>query len=209
PAGYTTNFTNQYGSLFANNYITYTQLPTYNISQCAAFCDATSGCQAFNIYFERDPIQDPGSACPNPTSSTMVRCALWGSQVSAAQAGNIGEWRTDFMVVVQGSNGYNKNPIPATVSGFNAPVPLSGAVDVSSITSGRTPFAGAQFYTQSFSPQLCADFCTNTTATNKATARTAGLSSYTPCNFFNALSISVNGLAQGTYCQAYSSDVSS
>ncbi|KAG8629348.1 hypothetical protein KVT40_003213 [Elsinoe batatas] len=188
PAGYTTNFTNQYGSLFANNYITYTQLPTYNISQCAAFCDATSGCQAFNIYFERDPIQDPGSACPNPTSSTMIRCALWGSQVSTSQAGNIGEWRTDFMVVVQGSNGYNKNPTPATVSGFNAPIPLGGA---------------------SFTPQLCADFCTNTTATNKATARTAGLSSYTPCNFFNALSISVNGVAQGTYCQAYSSDVSS
>lgn len=128
PAGYTTNFTNQYGSLFANNYITYQQLPSYNITQCASLCDSTPGCQAFNIYFERDPVQDPGSACPNPSSSTMVRCALWGSQVSLSQAQNIGEWRTDFMVVIQGSNGYNKNPTPAAISGFNAPVALGGAV---------------------------------------------------------------------------------
>ncbi|PNS14701.1 hypothetical protein CAC42_1723 [Sphaceloma murrayae] len=203
PANYVTSFTNEYGSLFNNAYLGYYQLPTYNTSACAAICDGVSACAGFNIYFERNPIIKPGADCRNPAAATSVRCALWGNAVNATQAKNIGQWRTDFMVVIQGSNGYNKNPTPATVSGFKAPVALSGAVDASALTT--TPFLRAEFYNQAFNPQLCADLCTSTTAANK---KAATGTTYTSCNYFNVLDLSLNGASQGTYCQLYSADVS-
>jgi len=42
PAGYTANFTGQFGSMYANNYIGYYLLPSYDVSQCSAYCDATA-----------------------------------------------------------------------------------------------------------------------------------------------------------------------
>jgi len=211
PAGYTNSFTNAYGSLFANNYMDAFDLSSYNASACAAYCNSEPGCVAFNLYFERQPSVWPADQCSNPSAMTGIRCALWGSQINAAQAQNVGQWRTNFMVVIQGSNGYNKNPAAPSVAGYAAAVPLSGAVDTRSLVASGVsdPFLSSTFNTGAFDPRVCANLCTSTTATNKQAAIAAGASSYKPCNFFNAVQLSLNGVSQGTYCQLYSYDVSS
>jgi len=62
--------------------------------------------------FERDPIVVPGtgSGCTNPGSTTNIKCALFGTNVTAAAAINVGQYRSSFHVVIAGSNGYNLIP---------------------------------------------------------------------------------------------------
>lgn len=82
-------------------------LMSYNTTQCAGYCNSTTGCEAINIYFERDPVVNPGPNCPNPPASTNIKCTLWGSPVSAATATNEGQYRDQFEVVIAGSDGFN------------------------------------------------------------------------------------------------------
>ena len=90
----------------APNYLTFVTLDKYEPLSCAAYCDKTNGCSAFNIYFERDPSKTPNAEdCPNPPSTTNIKCALWGNVVTSQQATNTGQWRNDFQIVVAGSSG--------------------------------------------------------------------------------------------------------
>ena len=83
-----------------------TTLKSYDVLTCASKCDQADGCQAFNIYIERDPSVDPNAQdCPNPPSTTNYKCTLWGAPVAASQADNKGQWRDSFQVVIAGSNG--------------------------------------------------------------------------------------------------------
>ncbi|GAM91314.1 hypothetical protein ANO11243_093630 [Dothideomycetidae sp. 11243] len=210
PAGYSTSFTNAYGSLFANNYLTAYDLPSYNASACAAYCNAYPSCTAFNVYIERQPSLYPADSCSNPSAITGIRCALWNDTVTASQAQNVGQWRVNFMVVIQGSNGYNKNPASSTISGYQAAVPLAGAVDVRPLiaTGATDPTVASGFVTSGNSAQQCASLCTNATTSARNAAISSGATSYSPCNYFNTVQISVNGAVQGTYCQLYTQDVS-
>lgn len=65
-----------------------------------------NGCVSVNVYFERDPKVDPGKGCPNPPSTTYIKCALWGAPIRANDAINTGQYRDQFQVVIAGSNGY-------------------------------------------------------------------------------------------------------
>lgn len=199
PAGYSTAFTNAYGSIVASNYLGFYPLSAYDPSACANICNGVAACQAFNIYYERTPSLTPGTSCRNPSAASEVRCTLYGSKLDVSQTTNVGSWRFDFMVVVQGSNGYNKNALPSTPSGYSAPIPLAGAVDVSQTPALVNSYINSNFYlTTAFNPQVCADMCTAATVAN----------SLKPCNYFNALEINLNGIFQGTYCQLYNQDVS-
>jgi len=62
--------------------------------------------------YERDPLVVPGtgSGCTNPASTTNIKCALFGTNVTAAAAINVGQYRSQFHVVIAGSNGYNLIP---------------------------------------------------------------------------------------------------
>merc|ERR1711939_1221564 len=62
------------------------KMATWATTSCGQYCDNASGCNAFNIYFERDPLLNPAPACPNPLPTTNIKCSLWGSSVSAATA---------------------------------------------------------------------------------------------------------------------------
>lgn len=209
PAGYTTNFTGQYGSLFANNYLGYYQISAYSPSTCSGICDSISSCKGFNLYFERDPVVNPAPTCANPTAGVMVRCAIWGSQISSAQAKNIGEWRTDFMVIITGSNGYLKNTAPAAISGYTGPTALAGLVNVNSL-NGKNVVAGSGYYPGAYDPSQCATLCASTSAANKLAAAAAGNTTYAACNYVNSAILSVSGVAQGTYCSLYTTaDVAS
>jgi hypothetical protein len=107
PDGYQKTFTNLRASNNANGYLGYTTLPRYDVTACSKRCNAISGCQAFNIYFERDPKVEPASGdyCRNPPSTTNIKCAFWGGPVTEDNAVNTGQWRKDFQIVIAGSNG--------------------------------------------------------------------------------------------------------
>jgi hypothetical protein len=106
PDGYTQVFVNLKGSLSASNYMGLTTLTSFDTLTCASLCDRASGCQAFNMYIERDPSLGPNAQnCPNPPSTTNYKCTLWGAPVSAGEATNTGQWRDSFQVVITASNG--------------------------------------------------------------------------------------------------------
>ena len=84
----------------SNVYMGYYELKSYDPASCTALCDSTSGCVGTNLYFERDPSLLPAAACPNPAALTVIKCALWGSPVTAAQATNDGQYQEQFHVLV-------------------------------------------------------------------------------------------------------------
>lgn len=108
PPGYTAAFRNEDGATSQANYMGFYTLESYNTTQCGELCDNAGGCQAFNIYFERDPLLNPAPACPNPPPTTNIKCSLWGSPVSDDTATNRGQFRQQFQVLIQGSDGFNK-----------------------------------------------------------------------------------------------------
>lgn len=105
PAGYVRSFVNKQASSSANSYLGLHTFDTYNVTACAALCDAIDICTGCNMYFERDPTVNPGPNCPNPPSFTNVKCTLWGSRLTPETATNKGQYRRDFHVVIAGSNG--------------------------------------------------------------------------------------------------------
>ena len=81
-------------------------LTSFDTLECASKCDQAGGCEAFNVYSERDPSVDPNKDnCPNPPSTTNYKCTLWGAPVAVEEATNEGQYRDDFQVVITGSNG--------------------------------------------------------------------------------------------------------
>ena len=106
PDGYALVFNNKQASLSASNYMGLITLQSYDTFDCAQKCDEANGCQAYNLYSERDPALDPNNdQCPNPPSTTNYKCTLWGAPVAVAEATNAGQWRDQFHVVITGSNG--------------------------------------------------------------------------------------------------------
>ena len=106
PDGYSLVFTNLGGALSASNYMGLYTFSSYSTLRCASQCDQEEGCQAFNIYIERDPSLNPSAAnCPNPKSTTQYRCTLWGAPVAADEATNTGQHRNTFQAAITGSNG--------------------------------------------------------------------------------------------------------
>jgi hypothetical protein len=137
PPGYTQSFSNLQGSTGSLGYMGLYTLDSYDVAKCAAKCNAAYPCQAFNIYFERDPTVDPSydDTCPNPPSLTNIKCTLWGYPVYAKTATNTGQWRSQFQVVITGSNGYNKNPAFNTPLGWTGPAVLPGAINAPLLVS--------------------------------------------------------------------------
>lgn len=107
--GYTRSFSELNASVSTSDYMGYYTLTTYNVTGCASFCNSASGCEAFNVFVERDPALNPAAACLNPPSTINYKCTLWGTKIDAAVATNQGQYRENFEVVISGSNGFNKN----------------------------------------------------------------------------------------------------
>ena len=106
PDGYEVAFINWNASLTASDYMGLFTLTSYDTLGCASQCDQASGCQAFNMYIERDPSLNASAAnCPNPPSTTNYKCTLWGAPVSVDEATNFGQYQDSFQVVIAGANG--------------------------------------------------------------------------------------------------------
>ncbi|KAL8700707.1 MAG: hypothetical protein Q9224_000843 [Gallowayella concinna] len=199
-------FVNKDGSLSASKYMGLTTLKTFDPLDCAYLCDRAAGCQAFNLYMERDPTLDPNADdCPNPPSLTNYKCTLWGAPVVAEQATNKGQWRDSFEVAITGSNGYNKATPPPPIEGFVGPASLGGAINAP-LDKGTDTYLGFKYFpfsqSQGYDPQTCADACNDQTGYNSRHPNADG--TFATCSFFNAYALSQNGIPQGLYCSLYS-----
>ncbi|KAL8930048.1 MAG: hypothetical protein Q9172_000133 [Xanthocarpia lactea] len=206
PDGYSVVMQNAFASLSASNYMGLRTLKSYDTLGCASLCDQAPGCQAFNMYIERDPTLAPNvDSCPNPPSTTNFKCTLWGAAVSAAQATNKGQWRASFQVVIAGSNAYNKASPPPAIACYNGPARLAGAINAPLNTQGQNTYMGYKYHpfsqTQGYDVSTCAADCNAQTAYNKRHPAADG--SYQTCVFINAYVLSMNGVPQGLYCSMY------
>lgn len=202
PSGYTRSFVNLHASNNALKYMGFTQLPTYDTASCADKCSTITGCNAFNLYFERDPIVDPGANCTNPSSMTNVKCVFWGGSIDAKTAVNDGQWRSKFRVVIAGSNGYNLASLP-TPGGYTPPSCLEdSAINAPLDCNKDDTFLGSRFFTDTpFDVSLCTAACDATSSYDLAHPPAIG--SPKTCQFINTYILYLNGVAQGQTCAMY------
>ncbi|KAI7266626.1 hypothetical protein KC319_g2784 [Hortaea werneckii] len=145
-------FVDEDGSVSAQSYLGLYTLDSYDANLCAAKCDATNLCTAFNIYAERDPSLNPtkndstaptvwGYDCPNPASMTSYKCTLWGSSIDGSLATNQGGYREDFHVVITASNGYDRtnSTIPPDPTGQVSSPVASSTTLATSVSSASPP----------------------------------------------------------------------
>lgn len=206
PAAYSNVFYNLQGSTQQTGYIGLHTLTSYDVNKCTAYCEASTYCEAFNIYYERDPTVNPNDAsCANPPSLTNIKCTLYGYPISANSATNTGQYRDQFQVVITGSNGYVKNWPAPTLTNFTAPVSLGSCLINAphDPVTGKNTFIGSKaFDTGRYDPSLCAAACQANTLYDK-THPTAGATTYDACNFFNSYISLKNGIPVGTVCSLY------
>ena len=105
PPGYYSTFANLKASNNAYGLLGFRTLDTYDAAACAARCDTDDHCSGFNLYFERSPTVDPGANCADPPSTTAIKCVWWGGLVNKDNALNDGQVRSNFRIVIAGSNG--------------------------------------------------------------------------------------------------------
>ncbi|KAF2211635.1 hypothetical protein CERZMDRAFT_68374 [Cercospora zeae-maydis SCOH1-5] len=206
PSGYTQIFQNLQAAFQGDSYLTYKNLDSYSPEACAAFCDSEK-CSSFNIYFERAPSVNPNTDannqtanCPNPPSTTYIRCALYGAAIDGKGATNSGQFRGQFQVVIAGSNGYSKPNAPISCPGFQPPKALPGGAIGN---KGKDWLLGDKFFAGGFNPNLCRIFSKVQTAKNIAAAKAKGIKNYSPCNSFNAFEVYEEGQMIGTYCKLF------
>ncbi|KEQ81702.1 hypothetical protein M438DRAFT_301898 [Aureobasidium pullulans EXF-150] len=181
----------------------YTLLTSYDAQACADKCTKINGCQAFNIYFERDPTVNPDdSSCSNPASTTQIKCVYWSGPVTNDNANNAGQWRNKFQVVIAGSNGYVNKSI-ATPDGYNAGVYLNNAAINAPLdcTGDDTFLESHVFNNKPFDANLCAAACNSQANYARATAQDGKFTK--ACNFFNTYLLYKNKVNIGQYCALY------
>jgi hypothetical protein len=108
PTGYKQTFKNLQAASTADDYLGYVSLDSYDVTNCTTQCSEKSGCNAVNIYFERDPTLQLAPECPNPPSTTFIKCVFWGGAVTKSNTNNTGNTylANGFQVKIAGSNGY-------------------------------------------------------------------------------------------------------
>lgn len=195
-----TNWINLQGSNGDNTgYLTYisSQLASYDPDQCAAFCEETTNCVSFVIYYERDPElvwpttyapEDP--ACPgyaNSSSVTLVKCAFYSVPLYAGNATNVGQYQDEFHLVVAGSTAFNLEA--PTIDGWTGPVDLEDAALNIPTPVGAHGYIRVQTFPNSnYDPDTCATNCQAITAYN------ARHGSSEECTSFNAYVLYENGV---------------
>jgi hypothetical protein len=202
PSGYVNTFTNLQASNNAFGYMGYTILQSYDTQSCADKCTKIDGCQAFNVYFERDPLSNPDSAdCDNPKSTTQIKCVFWSGPVTSDNANNAGQMRRNFQVVISGSNGYVNQSI-ATPVGYNAGVFLDKyAINAPLSCTGDDTYLETHVFTgQPFDAGLCAAACNSQADYARATVKNGFVKA---CSFYNTYILYKNKKSVGQNCVLY------
>ncbi|KAK8135097.1 carbohydrate-binding -like protein [Apiospora sp. TS-2023a] len=203
------NYVQTFANLTAANndygFLGLVTLTSYDPQACATACDHTNGCSAINIYYERDPTLAPDNdACPNPASTTTIKCVFWGGPVSLDNAGDKGRMISNFQVVMAGSNGYVKKKF-GNLSGYASPlngVAVNAAINAPNDCTGSNTFMGAKTFTSGpFDAGLCAAACAAQTKYNLAHPPATGAPQ--TCQFFNTYMLMKNSISLGQICAMY------
>ncbi|KAF1837759.1 hypothetical protein BDW02DRAFT_627691 [Decorospora gaudefroyi] len=187
-------------------FVGYSSLSSYNVSECAAKCDEHSGCNAFSIFYERLPTIEPGTGCMDPASTTMIKCDLWNGTILPSITLNSGQMRGDFKVVMAGSNAYVKD-IPGSFATDNTlpPVPAGytieqyangGAIIAPTDCNGSETYMGMRYWADG---QLDITRCL-------AACHAAGEGDIygRQCRFINTYIQRRNGVPTSQHCSMYS-----
>jgi hypothetical protein len=204
PNGYTSTFTNELAANNAPGYAGYYALDSYDPDLCAAKCAATDGCASFNIYFERDPTLNITGDCPNPPSTTTIKCALFGGLVAIKNALNPGQWRGDFHLVIAGSNGYVNKDVQ-DIPGYQSDYLGFGAIEAPKNCQGIDTYMGYKQFNitpnATYNVARCAAACEETSAYNLRHALNG--TEIRVCNFFNSYKLNKNGEPHVQICSMY------
>lgn len=202
------------GASSAYAYLGYSQVKTYDVASCEAKRTKKTGCIAFNIYFERDPVVEPSfnGNCENLAAFANIKCSFWGSILEDKTANNYGQWRPGFQVGIAGSNAYTSYSVGGPVDGTaNSPLSLGTSVMNASLRDcvGTWTYMGYKLYTDSsYDPRLCKAACDAQTAYNAKHAPTDGTNPAT-CSAFDSYLLtktnSTGSYLQGQMCTLYTS----
>ncbi|KAI4717469.1 hypothetical protein E4T48_06328 [Aureobasidium sp. EXF-10727] len=192
PTGYVQTMSNLTASNSADKYMGFTLLPTYDVVSCVNQCNAISGCNSVNIYFERDPSVNPdSSACQNPSSTVNIKCVFWGGAVVPANANNFGQWRENFQVLIAGSNGYMKSSYASMLA-----VQATATSSSSSAAASATDAAG-NIYTIYYSSDSTTGAYSNAQASSSYKDCMTACDADSKCNAFTYVG-GTNGVGSGT-----------
>ncbi|KAK6595822.1 hypothetical protein H4I96_10141 [Botrytis cinerea] len=185
PSGYTQTFVDLNAAVTAVTYLGLTTFTTYDVAQCGSLCDSTSLCTVYSL----------------------------GSGVTAESATNTGQMRTDFQVVITGSNGYSKTVTPAPQPGWKPPQQCGGG---NKGHSHPNTCLGQAFFPGPYNPAVCAGYATAQNAKNLSLVSwwmqmVYKFLNYSPfqCKFFNSYMLKKNGKPMGTYCSLFAQSYSS
>ncbi|KAI0523881.1 hypothetical protein F5B22DRAFT_659634 [Xylaria bambusicola] len=202
PNGYALNYRNLNSSSNAYGYMGFALMDSYDTESCASQCTSIYGCHSFNIFFERDPAIQPGDGCPNPKSTTLIKCVFWGGPTSTDNSKNTGFRYYGFDIVIAGSNAYDSVTAPLE-EGYAAPTSLGKAqLNAPMDCGGFDTYLGSKMFTDGpFDPALCAAACTAQSEYNIANPPPTGVAQ--TCQFFNTYLLLKNGLPEGQVCSMY------
>lgn len=204
PKGYIGAFTNKLAANNAPGYAGYYDLDSYDPGLCAAKCAATDGCASFNTYFERGPTLDITEDCPNPPSTTAIKCALFGGLVTIKNALNPGQWRGDFHVVIAGSNGYVNEGVQE-IPGYQSDYLGFGGIEAPKDCQGIDTYMGYKQFDMTpnatYNVARCAATCEETSAYNLRHVSNGIETRF--CNFFNSYMLNKNEEPHAQICSMY------
>jgi hypothetical protein len=144
------------------------------------------------MFYERNPVLAPGAACPNPDSTTKIKCDLWTGTITNDMALNYGQYQEKFQVVIAGSNAWVKDIAPIIVPklhGFTTDVyEAGGAIEAPLDCHGEDTYLGVQkWYDGRLDTKRCAATCV-------ANGR---------CHFINTFIERHNGVPFAQHCALY------
>ena len=201
PPSFTRIFYNAKAAIETPDYLTYYTLDSYDVSACEDHCDNTDHCTTFNIFFERAPTVDPNEKCKDPPSTTLIKCSLYSSP--NGNVSNDGQYRSDFQVVIAGSNGYLRDP-EDVYPGYKIDYYGHKAIEATVDCKGSYTYLGYKIFdASSYSLARCAKACSDQNAYNIAHPPGNG-TKVQLCHFANSYIEKENGVPTGQKCTLYS-----
>ncbi|KAI4696119.1 uncharacterized protein J4E88_000291 [Alternaria novae-zelandiae] len=198
PPGYVQSYSNLLTTYDEpSQFVHYMTMDSYDVDLCAAECDNDAKCNAFTIFFERQPAHAPhGIHCPNPESTTYIKCDLWSGTILPNIAINEGQTREDFHVVMAGANAYVKDVVtPDVPAGYALEAyALGAAIEAPLDCNGEDTYMGMRYWQDGkFDAQRCITACEET---NDASGR--------QCHFVNTYMQRRNNVPVVQHCAMFS-----
>ncbi|THW31870.1 hypothetical protein D6D17_07261 [Aureobasidium pullulans] len=201
PGGYYQVFQDYKASVSTSGYRGYKTYQSYDVAKAANDCRAIKGCKSFNIFFERDPLQDPSATC-TPGSTNVIKASFWSVPLSKPVATNKGQYRNKFQVVIAGSNAYNLIDCAPEIPDWTKEI-YNGCTINAPATSCDKSYSGTpndayltmSTFSGDFVPERCQSACDAVTDGDSSKSK--------PCNFVTSWAYLLDGVYQYQVCAFY------